>query len=360
MFSTSKVRSIADQRKSEGRTPVPGKDPFAQGPRRFLAMPADEVAFLRSTLSLYLGQPRVEELLRLFGRRLGRSMATLDPEAPDVAEMICQLGAQVGLGKLSHVAGTAPAPNLEGADAGDAEGSRPTADERGWVLLLERLAEQVPAGGTKGAPVFTAGLVEGLFEGVLGVRVRGELRSRGEGRWELSIGLLPSAGPEARGTTRFHLPTTRAYRLEVPAGGPFFDRLAPYVVPGSTLGFTREPPRRLRAEFGFAGVELHWFAVTNRPGESVVSPRQIGHAVEVLETYLRAHQGPVLVFLQGLDYLENRNAYSTIVRLVEVVKERVTAAGGVLVVELPVETLDPDTVLQLRREVVDVLPSDAA
>ncbi|MDE1819846.1 MAG: DUF835 domain-containing protein [Euryarchaeota archaeon] len=340
------AKLLPDWLMPEGRTPA-AQTAAAPRPRRFLAMPADEVAFLRSTLSLYLGTPRVEEILRLFGRRIGRSMAVLDPDAPDVGATVCHLGAQVGLGKLRE---SSPREREE----------LPEGEEhRNWVLTLERLAEPLPSGREKGAPVFTAGFLEGAFEGILGVRVQGELRPLEEGRWELCVDMLPSRGPEVRGTARFQLPGNRAYRMEVAEGSDFFAKLAPHVAPGATLGFTRESPRRLRAEYGFAGVEMHWFAVTYRPGESIISPRQVGHVVEIVEGFLAQRPAPVLVFLQGLDYLANRNEPHTVVRLVEIVRERVTSAGSSLVVEVPLESMDPEIVAQLRRELPDPFPAEA-
>ncbi len=340
-------------------------------------MPADEVAFLRGTLGLYLGTSRVEEILRLFGRRMGRSMAVLDPDAPDVAATVGHLAAQVGLGKVITAPWSDPSSGARdalgrgGTGARSPEGSRGRWAGRdrgeegvelsGWALLLDRLAERLPAGEPRAQPVFTAGFIEGLFEGILGGRVHGELRKLGSGRWELEVGLLPLRGPKVPGTARFRLPGPRAYRWETQEGGEFFERLAPYLVPGSTLGFAREAPRRLRAEFGYGNAELHWFAVTFRPGESIISPRQVGHVVEVTESFLMhrfSNAAAPLVFLQGLDYLANRNEPRTVVRLVEVVKERVVSARGSLVVELPLDGLDREIVAQLRRELSSVLPEE--
>lgn len=358
MSAPSEALLLPDWLMPEGRSPTDARSFSPPRVRRFLAVPAEEVTFLRSTLGLYLGRPRVEELLRLFGRRLGRSMATLDPEAPEVGDMVCQLGAQVGLGKLVHLP-TGPDPVERGpSDNGVVApwNSRPSG--AGWVLTMERLAEPIPPGPEPGRPEFTAGFLEGLFEGVLGGRVHGELHPQGEGCWALTVELLPREGPELRGTARCRLPEARAFRLEVSDASEFYSRISPYVVPGATLGFTREPPRRLRTEFGFSGVDLHWFAITYRPGESIISPRQVGHVVEIVESYLTQHPAPALVFLQGLDYLANRNEPQTVVRLVEVVQERVIASGGILVVEVPTEELDPEVTGQLRRELSDLLPSD--
>src|SRR5579875_1397681 len=170
--------------------------PETKGPRRFLALPAEEVGFLKSTLQLYVAWPRVEEILRLHGRRLGRSIATLDPEAIEVGSIVCRLAAQVGLGKVSL---TDVAPEA-------------------WTLRLERLAEPMHAAPAGAWPIFTAGVLEGIFEGLLGNRVKGELHARPPDGWELTVSLLPMGDANLGGTARFRLPGARAYRLEEPEG----------------------------------------------------------------------------------------------------------------------------------------------
>lgn len=320
----------------------PARDRPAPAPRRFLALPAEEVAFLRNILALHLSRTRIEEVLRMFGRRLGRSMAGLEPDAPEVGEEVCRLVAQVGIAKATLVDG----PLEDGA---------PFATD--WVLLLERVAEPLPAERPPAAPVFTAGYLEGLFEGLLGTRVLAELRPRGEDRWELRVGLVTSRGPSARGPVPYRLPAARAYRLEVGEGEEFFDVVAPFVAPGSTLIVTREHPRRLRTEFGFTGVEIRWFAVTRHPQEAVLPPGQMGRVAEAVESFLAEQTEPSLVLWQGLDYLANRHPPEQVERLVDVVVERTLAAGATIVIEVPRDHLDANLLQRLRRVLGHAFPN---
>lgn len=334
MFSSPSASSIGPDDPSSNATEWPFR---VRDPQHFLALPADEVSLLRDLLHLYLGGSRVDEILGLHGRRLGRHLGRLDPDVPDVAQVVARLAAQVGLGRV--------VPE-------ETEGET-------WVLRLDRLAEAPAHGPVTVPPVFTAGVLEGIFESILGLRIQGELTKVAEDNdWRLRVTAHPRRAGFLPGAPRCHLPEGRSYLLDETESESFFQCVAPHATAGRTLGFTREIPRRLKAEFGLDGIELHWFSVTPGTRELTISPRHLGHVVSRTEEFLAAHEPPMMVFLQGLDYLINRNETASVVRLLEVLKDRTQAAGANLVIGLPSATLDPEVVAHLHREFPNRFPRD--
>ena len=127
-----------------------------------------------------------------------------------------------------------------------------------------------------------------------------------------------------------------------------FERLAADVRGGAPgLVITRIRPEDARQRYSLGDVPIYW--LSRSFGKDTLNPTNLGGIVELVRKHATGKPG-CRVVLDGIEYLFTQNDFGKVVKFVQVLADEVGERKAVLLLPLDPQTLDPDRLAVLTRD----------
>lgn len=158
--------------------------------------------------------------------------------------------------------------------------------------------------------------------------------------------VIPIAETNSETARRYTLEKSGSYVIIEDTPNRSIEFLADCVMHGSPgLCITKIPPEQVRDEFSLSKTPIFWLSELDLP--NTLHPTDI----ETLSFYAKsfydnAREGVLL--LQGLEYLVEKNDLTTVLKLMKQLKGFATKRNGILIVSILKDSLDQDTLTQLK------------
>ena len=158
--------------------------------------------------------------------------------------------------------------------------------------------------------------------------------------------VIPIAETNSETARRYTLEKSGSYIIIEDTPNRSIEFLADSVMHGSPgLCITKIPPEQVRDEFSLSKTPIFWLSELDLP--NTLHPTDI----ETLSFYAKsfydnAREGVLL--LQGLEYLVEKNGLATVLKLLKQLKGFATKRNGMLIVSILKDSLDQDTLTQLK------------
>ncbi len=117
------------------------------------------------------------------------------------------------------------------------------------------------------------------------------------------------------------------------------------------LLITRQYPRKVSMRYGLEEVEMVWLSNVERG--NAVRPKDLDKFSLLVEQFLNEKHGVILI--NGLDYLISNNGFTTVLHLIQSLKDQVAITKAMLIIPLNTKTLEENQVDQLRNEIKEVI-----
>ena len=127
-----------------------------------------------------------------------------------------------------------------------------------------------------------------------------------------------------------------------------FERFVADVRAGAPgLCITRIRPEHARERYGLGDVPVYW--LSRSFGKEVLNPTNLGAIVELVRKHA-AGKPDTRVLLDGVEYLFTQNDFGKVVKFVQVLTDEIAEHKAVLLLPLDPQTLDPDRLAVLTRD----------
>ncbi len=122
--------------------------------------------------------------------------------------------------------------------------------------------------------------------------------------------------------------------------------MAAHVAHGSPgLCITKMPPEQIKDEFSLSKTPIFWLSELDLP--NTLHPTDIETLLFYAKSFYENTKEGVLL-LQGLEYLVEKNSLATVLKLMKQLKKSATKRSGLLIVSILKDSLDQDTLDQLK------------
>ncbi|MGA3298113.1 MAG: PAS domain S-box protein, partial [Candidatus Bathyarchaeia archaeon] len=113
------------------------------------------------------------------------------------------------------------------------------------------------------------------------------------------------------------------------------------------LCITRMYPPKVRSKYGLDKTPIVW--LTGEAAEGEQSVQSIQDISIIVDDFLKKAKRPVIL-LDGIEYLITHSGFHSFISFLQILKDRLQRGGGVVVVPILEETLDPKELAFLNRE----------
>jgi hypothetical protein len=110
----------------------------------------------------------------------------------------------------------------------------------------------------------------------------------------------------------------------------------------------REYPEKVQKEYGIGEGALLWLSY-ERGKRYAREPTDIPMIYSEIKNFLEANSRAV-VLLSGLEYLISQNTFLKVLKLLQLLNDRVTMTGSLLIIPVVPEALNPQDIKMLERE----------
>jgi hypothetical protein len=165
-------------------------------------------------------------------------------------------------------------------------------------------------------------------------------RARGTGPEAPTLAATPKPLPEAE--------PGRSYAVLREKPHAAFERLAADLRAGAPgLVITRIRPEDARERYDVGDVPIYW--LSRSFGKETLNPTNLGGIVELVRKHADGKPGCRIV-LDGIEYLFTQNDFGKVVKFVQALADEVGEHKAVLLLPLDPQTLDPDRLAVLTRD----------
>lgn len=129
-----------------------------------------------------------------------------------------------------------------------------------------------------------------------------------------------------------------------------FDVFRDRVVHGSLgLCITRTFPENVREQYGLRRTPILW--LTKEEGENCITPPHLGKIDSIVSDFFAKTDRSVLL-LDGIEYLIVQNSFKTVLRMIQILRDKVALKNSLLLIPLDIETFDKRELKLLCREMM--------
>jgi hypothetical protein len=140
----------------------------------------------------------------------------------------------------------------------------------------------------------------------------------------------------------------RSYAVLAEKPHEAFERFVADVRAGTPgLCITRIRPEDAQERYGLKGVPIYW--LSRSFGKETLNPTNLGAIVELVRKRTAGKPGSV-VLLDGVEYLYTQNDFGKVVKFIQALADVVAEQKAVLLLPLDPQTLDPDRLAVLMRD----------
>jgi hypothetical protein len=123
------------------------------------------------------------------------------------------------------------------------------------------------------------------------------------------------------------------------------------------LWITRRPPREARELYGLVKTPFIWLTGAVVEGENCIDPAEFGPLSSAIGSFIEK-ANDYLILIEGLEYITTKTGFSTVLKFVQYLNDRMMSTGGILMIGLSPSTFASRDLAMLMSEAAGVFEEE--
>jgi hypothetical protein len=124
------------------------------------------------------------------------------------------------------------------------------------------------------------------------------------------------------------------------------------------LWVTRRPPQEVRDLYGLKKTPFIWLTSSSVTGENCMDPADFGQLSSAFSGFI-SNAKDYIIFIEGIEYIVSKTGFSTVLKFVQYLNDRVMSTGGILMLWMDPHAFEARDLALLKSEAAEVF-EDAA
>ncbi len=115
------------------------------------------------------------------------------------------------------------------------------------------------------------------------------------------------------------------------------------------LWVTRKRPDEARKIHGLVKTPFIWLTGISTDGENCIDPNELGRLTTAITWFIKDATDSIIL-LEGIEYITSKTGFSTVLKLIQILNDRVMSSGGILLISLNPSAFKPEEMALLESE----------